>query len=65
MIEFARIHFPENSFYVWNDPRISVVNRDGREYLLHTKEKFDLIMSEPSNPWVNGVGSLFTVEFFR
>ncbi|MGZ6405121.1 MAG: fused MFS/spermidine synthase [Bdellovibrionota bacterium] len=65
MIEFARLHFPENSFYVWNDPRISVVNRDGREYLLHTNEKFDLIMSEPSNPWVNGVGSLFTVEFFQ
>ncbi|HEY8278517.1 MAG TPA: fused MFS/spermidine synthase [Bdellovibrionota bacterium] len=64
IIEFSRKHFPENSFYVWNDPRIQVINRDGREYLLHTREKFDLIMSEPSNPWVNGVSSLFTREFF-
>jgi len=64
MIEFSRKHFPENSKHVWTDPRISVINRDGREYLLHTREKFDLIMSEPSNPWVNGVASLFTREFF-
>ena len=65
MIEFSRKHFPENSFHVWSDPRIKVVNRDAREYLLHTKEKFDLSMTEPSNPWVNGVASLFTLEFFR
>ena len=64
MIEFARKHFPENSKHVWTDPRITVINRDGREYLLHTNEKFDLILSEPSNPWVNGVASLFTREFF-
>ncbi len=64
MIEFSRKHFPENSAHVWTDPRIQVINRDGREYLLHTNEKFDLIMSEPSNPWVNGVASLFTREFF-
>jgi len=64
MIEFSRKHFPENSKHVWTDPRMQVINRDGREYLLHTREKFDLIMSEPSNPWVNGVASLFTREFF-
>ena len=64
MIEFSQKHFPENSKHVWSDKRIQVINRDGREYLLHTKEKFDLILSEPSNPWVNGVASLFTREFF-
>ena len=37
---------------------------DGRSYLANTDEKYDVIISEPSNPWMAGVSTLFTREFF-
>tara|TARA_Y100000590_G_scaffold323369_1_gene366327 strand:- start:41487 stop:43850 length:2364 start_codon:yes stop_codon:yes gene_type:complete len=65
MIEFSEKYFYNQSFYIWNDERFKVLNRDGREFLLHNEKKFDLIISEPSNPWVDGIGSLFTIEYFN
>lgn len=47
------------------DPRVTAVVADARRYCRSTVEKFDLIISEPSNPWLTGVSNLFTVEFFR
>lgn len=47
------------------DPRVTLVNEDGRNYLAATKERFDVVISEPSNPWMAGCGNLFTREFFR
>lgn len=38
---------------------------DGREFLLTTNKFYDVIMSEPSNPYRAGVASLFTVEFYH
>jgi spermidine synthase len=38
---------------------------DARNYLLVTADKYDVIISEPSNPWMAGVSNLFTREFFR
>jgi spermidine synthase len=38
---------------------------DARNFLLVTPEKFDVIISEPSNPWMAGVSNLFTREFFN
>lgn len=38
---------------------------DARSYLQGTSETFDLIISEPSNPWVDGVAALYTVECFQ
>jgi hypothetical protein len=38
---------------------------DGRSHLQGTDEKYDLILSEPSNPWLAGVASLFTREFYE
>jgi spermidine synthase len=64
MINVAREHFSKLSGSLWGDPRFSIENRDGREFLRHTRDTFDVIVSEPSNPWVAGVGSLFTREFF-
>jgi spermidine synthase len=37
---------------------------DARNYLLVTTDKYDVIISEPSNPWMAGVSNLFTREFF-
>jgi spermidine synthase len=49
---------------VLRDPRVRVILDDGRNFLLTTRESYDLIVSEPSNPWIAGVASLFTDEFY-
>jgi len=46
-------------------PKVRVVIGDAREYLLTAREKYDVIFSEPSNPYRAGVSSLFTEEFYR
>ncbi len=46
-------------------PRVRVVLADGRELLLTTRERYDLIFSEPSNPYRAGISSLFTRELYQ
>jgi spermidine synthase len=48
-----------------DDPRSRLVVEDAGTYLRSTKENFDVIISEPSNPWIAGVGNLFTKEFYE
>ncbi len=57
--------FAELSGRVRADPRFRVVFRDGRTHLLRTRDRFDVILSEPSNPWITGVANLFTREFYQ
>lgn len=45
--------------------RLDYVLDDGRAFLQGENETFDLILSEPSNPWISGMSNLFTVEFYR
>ncbi len=47
------------------DPRVHVIVDDARSYLANTDESYDVIISEPSNPWISGVANLFTREHFR
>ncbi len=49
---------------VRRDPRFEIVFRDGRNHLLRTRDFYDVIVSEPSNPWITGVANLFTREFY-
>ncbi|MBF0299647.1 MAG: hypothetical protein HQK51_13055 [Oligoflexia bacterium] len=65
MINFSKKYFNHLNKDVWDNPKTQIINRDGREYLKHSKENYDLILSEPSNPWLDGVSSLFTQEFFK
>jgi spermidine synthase len=44
---------------------VRTVIADGRNFLLTTSERYDVIISEPSNPWIGGLASLFSVEFFQ
>jgi len=48
-----------------DDPRVRLIIGDGRNHLALTQRKYDVIISEPSNPWMAGVASLFTREFFE
>ena len=48
-----------------DDPRVRLLVTDGRQHLTYTDRRYDVIISEPSNPWVAGMSSLFTREFFE
>jgi len=47
------------------NPKLNLIFGDGRELLQTSKEKYDLIVSEPSNPYRAGVASLFTREYYE
>ncbi len=64
VVEAAAL-FEEVNGAPWRDARTRVIEDDGRNYMARTREQFDIIISEPSNPWMTGAASLFTVEFFR
>jgi spermidine synthase len=46
------------------DPRLRVIFDDARNFLLTSRQQYDLIISEPSNPWMAGVATLFTTEYY-
>ena len=64
MIEASR-YFEHVNHRPLEDDRLHVVESDGRNFLEYTSQSFDIIISEPSNPWIAGVSSLFTIEFFE
>jgi spermidine synthase len=55
----------ELNFDVLNHPRVRRIYNDGRELVLTTQHKYDLVISEPSNPYRAGVATLYTTEFYR
>ncbi len=57
--------FNEGNGNILEDPRVHVIQTDGRNYFLATRKRYDVISSEPSNPWIAGVGNLYTREFYE
>ena len=49
---------------VLDDPRVHVIVGDGRTHMQYATRTYDAIISEPSNPWMAGIASLYTQEFF-
>lgn len=64
VVEASQYFAPDNGNAL-ADPRTRLIVGDGRSHLLLSKRKYDVIVSEPSNPWMAGVAALFTQEFFR
>jgi spermidine synthase len=64
MVEAARYFGPWNDGVLQN-PRLSLHVIDAREFLLLTGQRYDVIVSEPTNVWVPGVANLFTRDFYR
>ena len=64
MAEASRGFAPRNSG-AFADPRGTLVIDDAKSYFSTHARRYDLVISEPSNPWVSGVASLFTREFYR
>jgi spermidine synthase len=50
---------------VYTDPRSNIYIDDAKTFFSTHNKKYDLIVSVPSNPWVSGVASLFSVEFYH
>ena len=64
MVEGARL-FGAAVDAAYIDPRSRIVIDDAKSYFARSTLRYDLVVSEPSNPWVSGVASLFTTEFYR
>ncbi len=56
--------FAVENHRVVNDPRVQIIYDDARHYLATTREKFDIITSDPIHPWVKGAAVLYTQEYF-
>jgi spermidine synthase/MFS family permease len=56
--------FADHNYHVLKDPRVRTHLDDAQSFLRTVPRTYDVIISEPSNPWLAGVGGLFTVEFF-
>lgn len=60
-------HFREHNFSVVSrdDPRVKIDNEDGRNFLLRTEEKYDVITFEPPPPESAGVVNLYSADYYR
>ena len=64
MVVEAAVHFRPRNADALDDPRSRIVIDDARAHLARSRDGYDLVISEPSNPWVSGVSGLFTSEFY-
>ena len=60
----ASAYFVRENRRVLEQPGLRLLLADGRSHLRLTTRRYDVIVSEPSNPWMAGVAALFTREFF-
>ena len=61
----AGAYFGKENHFVMDDPRVELVIDDARHFIATTKEKFDIISSDPIHPWVKGAASLYSLEYFE
>jgi predicted membrane-bound spermidine synthase len=64
MAEAARGFAPRNTS-AFADPRGRIWIDDAKTFFSTRNRHYDILVSEPSNPWVSGVSSLFTREFYQ
>jgi spermidine synthase len=57
--------FAEFNRKSYENPKVNIMYDDARNYMNVTRKQYDVIISEPSNPWIAGVASLFTSEFYE
>jgi spermidine synthase len=60
----AAEQFAKENNGVLKDKRVELVFDDARHYLATTREKFDVITSDPIHPWVRGNSVLFSREYY-
>ena len=63
VIEASQYFATVNRQY-WKDSRVKIIWEDAKTFLQITNKKYDLIISEPTNPWIAGVAGVFSKEYF-
>jgi spermidine synthase len=58
-------YFRTENHDVIRDPRVEIVHDDARHFIATTREKFDIITSDPIHPWVKGSAVLYSQEYFN
>ena len=56
--------FGEKVARAYDDKRSNIIIDDAKSYFAGQNKKYNIIISEPSNPWISGIGSLFSKEFY-
>ena len=64
VIEASRLFESINGRY-WEDPRVAVHHEDAKTFNQVTDEKYDVIIGQPTNPWISGVAGVFSREHFE
>jgi spermidine synthase len=64
VVEGSVFFEPENRS-VLKHPKVRLAIADGRNFLLAAERPYDVITSEPSNPWMRGIGNLFSQDFYE
>ncbi len=63
IVDAAR-HFQPRNELAYKDARSRIYYEDAKTFFSLHNKRYDIIVSEPSNPWVSGTASLFTDEFY-
>jgi len=58
-------YFGKENYGVLHDPRTRMVYDDARHYIFTTRDKFDLITTDPIHPWVKGTSVLYSKEYYE
>lgn len=61
----ASMAFELHNRFVHSHPRLAIHREDAKTFINLNQRKYDIIISEPSNPWMAGVAGLFSREFFE
>ncbi len=64
VVEAAKL-FAESNHHALADRRLKIIQQDARQTLLTSEKQYDVIVSQPSNPWINGESSLFSMDWYE
>ncbi|MFQ6093129.1 MAG: fused MFS/spermidine synthase [bacterium] len=65
VIEVSSKYFTETNHHITNNPILTVIIMDGKNYVLMTDKTYDVIMNDSIHPGLSGNGSLYTKEYFE
>lgn len=65
VVDAVRTCFQDAHGGVLDDPRVQMLIGDGRAHLEHSRSGYDVVVSQPGNPWLAGAAGLFTREAFE
>lgn len=57
--------FADYNNHVLDNPKLEIVFNDGRNFLMTTRDRYDVITADPIHPWTQGSGYLYTREYFK